>query len=224
MAAETIAARRPAAAASKPPRRLPEVPRWLVYLVGMLPAVSVFYFALSGQSGPDPVRTLEHTLGLWALRFLVGGLAITPLRQLLRINLLRYRRAIGLLAFWYAALHVGVYLLLDQQLDMAAIVRDIVRRPYLTFGFVSFVILVPLAVTSNNASVRRLGGKLWARIHKAVYAAALFAVLHFIFVMKVWATEPLIYAAILAVLLGWRLVRALSDSRKSTGTVRPRPR
>lgn len=201
-------------AAAKPAQRrgvaLPQVPRWIVYAVGFVPAIWVFYGAFSDQLGADPVRVLEHTLGLWALRFLVACLAVTPLRQALGINLLRYRRALGLLAFYYAAIHFGVYLLLDQGLDWAAIVADIVKRPYLTFGFASFVLMAPLAATSTNAAVRRLGGRLWAKLHRFVYVAAILALLHFIYVMKVWAAEPLIYTAITAVLLGWRLYRSFS--------------
>lgn len=188
---------------------LPQVPKILVYIVGFIPAVWLFYAGIMDQLGADPMRYLEQALGLWALRFLIATLAITPLRQLFNINLLRYRRAIGLLAFYYAALHLITYLVLDQGLDMAAIVADIVKRPYITIGMATFVILVPLAVTSNNAAIRRMGGHAWARLHKLVYAAAIGAVLHYILVVKSWPTEPLVYAAIVAVLLGYRLVRSL---------------
>jgi sulfoxide reductase heme-binding subunit YedZ len=188
---------------------VPQVPKILVYLVGFIPAVWTFYLGVIDQLGADPMRTLEQALGLWALRFLVASLAITPLRQLFKINLLRYRRAIGLLAFYYAALHLLTYMVLDQGLDFEAIVADIVKRPYITIGMATFVILIPLAVTSNNAAIRRLGGKTWARVHKLVYAAAIGAALHFILVVKSWPMEPLVYAAIVAVLLGYRLIRAL---------------
>jgi methionine sulfoxide reductase heme-binding subunit len=187
---------------------LPQVPKILVYIVGFIPAVWLFYAGIMDQLGADPMRYLEQALGLWALRFLIATLTITPLRQLFNINLLRYRRAIGLLAFYYAALHLITYLVLDQGLDMAAIVADIVKRPYITIGMATFVILVPLAVTSNNAAIRRMGGQAWARLHKLVYVAAVGAVLHFILVVKSWPTEPLVYAAIVAVLLGYRLVRS----------------
>jgi sulfoxide reductase heme-binding subunit YedZ len=188
---------------------LPQVPKILVYIVGFIPAVWLFYAGITDQLGADPMRYLEQALGLWALRFLIATLAVTPLRQLLNINLLRYRRAIGLLAFYYAALHLTTYLVLDQGLDMSAIVADIIKRPYITIGMATFVLLVPLAVTSNNASIRRMGGQAWARLHKLVYAAAVGAVLHYILVVKSWPTEPLVYAAIVAVLLGYRLVRSM---------------
>jgi methionine sulfoxide reductase heme-binding subunit len=188
---------------------LPQVPKILVYIVGFIPAVWLFYAGIMDQLGADPMRYLEQALGLWALRFLIATLAITPLRQLFSINLLRYRRAIGLLAFYYAALHLVTYMVLDQGLDMAAIVADIVKRPYITIGMATFVILVPLALTSNNAAIRRMGGQAWARLHKLVYVAAIGAVLHYILVVKSWPAEPLVYAAIVAVLLGYRLVRSL---------------
>jgi methionine sulfoxide reductase heme-binding subunit len=198
---------------------LPQVPKILVYIVGFIPAVWLFYAGVMDQLGADPMRYLEQALGLWALRFLIATLTITPLRQLFNINLLRYRRAIGLLAFYYAALHLITYLVLDQGLDLAAIVADIIKRPYITIGMATFVILVPLAVTSNNAAIRRMGGQAWARLHKLVYVAAVGAVLHFILVVKSWPTEPLVYAAIVAVLLGYRLVR--SQVKKPSPRRRP---
>jgi sulfoxide reductase heme-binding subunit YedZ len=188
---------------------LPQVPKILVYIVGFVPAAWLFYAGVMDQLGADPMRYLEQALGLWALRFLIATLAITPLRQLFSINLLRYRRAIGLLAFYYAALHLITYLVLDQGLDVAAIVADIVKRPYITIGMATFVVLVPLALTSNNAAIRRMGGQAWARLHRLVYVAAIGAVLHFILVVKSWPPEPLVYAAIVAVLLGYRLFRSL---------------
>jgi sulfoxide reductase heme-binding subunit YedZ len=179
-----------------------------VYLVGFVPAVWLFYAGFTDQLGADPMRYLEQALGLWALRFLIATLTVTPLRQLFNINLLRYRRALGLLAFYYAALHLLTYLVLDQGLDVAAIVADIVKRPYITIGMATFVILVPLAATSNNAAIRRMGGQAWAKLHRLVYLAAIGAVLHFVLVVKSWPPEPLVYAAIVAALLGYRLVRS----------------
>ncbi len=187
---------------------LPQVPKIAVYIIGFIPAVWFFCRGITDQLGADPMRALEQALGLWALRFLVATLMITPLRQLFGINLLRYRRALGLLAFYYALLHLLTYLVLDQGLDIAAIVADIIKRPYITIGMATFVILVPLALTSNNASIRRLGGQAWARLHRLVYIAAIGAALHFILVVKSWPLEPLVYAAIVAVLLGYRLARS----------------
>jgi methionine sulfoxide reductase heme-binding subunit len=177
-----------------------------LYIVGLMPAVSTFYLGLMDQLGADPQNVLERTLGLWALRFLILTLAITPLRRLGGPNWVRYRRTLGLLAFYYAVMHPSVYLLLDKDLDLAAIWADIVKRPYITVGMLAFTILVPLAVTSNSASIRRLGGAAWARLHKLVYVAIAAAALHFVMLVKVWAVEPLVYAAIVATLLGYRLV------------------
>ena len=182
--------------------------RRAIYIVGLMPAAWTFYLGLIDQLGADPQKTLERTLGLWALRFLIAGLAITPLRRLGGPSLIRYRRAIGLLAFYYAAMHLTVYTVLDQGLDLAAIWADIVKRPYITVGMLAFTCLVPLAVTSNNATIRRLGGAAWNRLHRLVYVAAAAAAIHFIMLVKAWPPEPLIYAALVAMLLLFRLVMA----------------
>jgi len=176
--------------------------RRTIYVVGMLPAVWYFYLGITDQLGADPQNTLERILGLWALRFLILSLAVTPLRRLGGPNLIRYRRTLGLLAFYYASLHLTVYLLLDQGLDLAAIWADIVKRPYITVGMFAFVILVPLAVTSNNAMIRRLGARAWQRLHKLVYVATAAAAIHFVMLVKSWWTpEPAIYATLVAALL-----------------------
>ncbi len=182
-----------------------------LYLVGIIPAVWTFYLGVMDRLGADPMKVLERDLGLWALKFLVIGLAITPLRRLTGISLLRYRRAVGLLAFCYAALHLTVYLVLDQDLNLAAIWGDIVKRPFITVGMFAFLVLVPLAVTSNNAMVRRLGGPAWQRLHRWVYVAAAAAVVHFIMVVKTWPPEPLVYAGLVVLLLGYRLVVRLQQ-------------
>lgn len=179
--------------------------RRALYIVGMLPAVWYFYLGITDQLGADPQNTLERLLGLWALRFLVLSLAITPLRRLGGPNLIRYRRTVGLLAFYYAALHLTVYTVLDQGLDLAAIWADIVKRPYITIGMFAFITLVPLAGTSNNAMLRRLGGGAWQRLHRLVYVAAAAGAIHFVMVVKAWPPEPLTYAGIVAVLLLFRL-------------------
>ncbi|MGO4571192.1 protein-methionine-sulfoxide reductase heme-binding subunit MsrQ [Microvirga sp. 2TAF3] len=199
-----------------------QIPKIALYIVGFIPAVWLFYQGVNDNLGADPMRYLEQALGLWALRFLVATLAVTPLRQIFSINLLRYRRALGLLAFYYAALHLSTYLILDQGLDVAAIWADIVKRPYITIGMATFVILIPLAVTSNNASIRRLGGQAWARLHRLVYLAAIGAVLHFLLVVKSWPPEPLVYTAIVLGLLGYRLLRPIA--RRFSPKASPRRR
>jgi sulfoxide reductase heme-binding subunit YedZ len=185
------------------------VPVWLVYVAGFVPASLAFTLGVLDQLGTDPMKVLERDLGEWALRFLILGLTVTPLRLLFGVNLLRFRRAFGLLAFWYVCLHLLTYLVLDQGLDWAAIGADIVKRPYITVGMASFLLLVPLAVTSNQASIRRLGAQAWTRLHKLVYAAAAGGALHYVLLVKSWPLEPLVYAAIVTVLLGYRLARAL---------------
>lgn len=176
-----------------------------VYLFGLLPAVWTFHLAVTDQLGADPLKVLERSLGLWSLRFLVVGLAISPLRRFANINLIRYRRPVGLLAFAYAVLHVTVYVWMDQGLDVAAIWKDIVKRPYITVGLLAFLILVPLAATSNNFSIRRLGPA-WQRLHRWVYLAAAAAALHFAMLVKSLTAEPLIYAGLVCGLLAVRLL------------------
>ena len=195
--------------AAPPWRDLPHPPKIVVYIVGFVPAVWWFWLGVTDRLGADPMRALEHVLGLWALRFLIASLAITPLRQLAGVNLLRYRRALGLLAFYYALLHLTTYLVLDQGLDFDAIWADILKRLYITIGMTCFMVLLPLALTSNNLAIRRLGGKAWQRLHRLVYLAAILAVLHFLMSVKSWPVEPVIYALIVLILLGYRMVRSL---------------
>jgi sulfoxide reductase heme-binding subunit YedZ len=145
-------------------------------------------------------------------------LTISPLRRLGGPNLVRYRRAIGLLAFYYAILHLSVYVVFDQGLDVAAIWADIIKRPYITLGMIAFSILIPLAITSNNAMIRRLGGAAWARLHRWVYAAAVAATIHFSMVVKAWPPEPLVYLALVALLLLFRLV--IYNQKQTCGRAR----
>lgn len=197
--------------------------RRAIYCAGMVPAVWTFYLGLTDQLGADPQNTLERTLGLWALRFLIVALAITPLRRLGGPSLIRYRRAIGLLGFYYACLHLTVYLVLDQGLDVAAIWADIVKRPYITVGMLAFAILVPLAATSSNAMIRRLGARSWQRLHRLVYVATAAAAVHFVMLVKSWWTpEPAIYAGLVVGLLLIRLW--LSAQKRLRPKAGPLPR
>jgi methionine sulfoxide reductase heme-binding subunit len=190
---------------SKPWALSPEWIKASIYILGMTPAALAFYYAFTGQLGAEPVKALEKALGLYALRFLVIGLAITPLRKMGGWNLVRYRRAIGLLAFFNAALHVLAYVWFDQDLNMAAIWKDLVKRPYITIGMLAFTILVPLAITSSNAMIKRLGAAAWQKLHKLVYVAVAAACVHFILLVKAWPPEPLVYAGVTLLLLGWRV-------------------
>jgi sulfoxide reductase heme-binding subunit YedZ len=190
--------------------------RRAVYLAGMVPAIWYFWLGLTDALGADPQKTLERMLGLWALRFLIVGLAISPLRQLGGPNLIRYRRAIGLLAFYYACLHLSVYMLLDQGLDWRAIWADIVKRPFITVGMLAFTLLVPLAVTSNNAMIKRLGAVAWNRLHRLVYIAIAAAALHFVMLVKSWTFELALYCVLIAGLLLFRFVMSQRKRRRST--------
>jgi sulfoxide reductase heme-binding subunit YedZ len=185
----------------------------VVYIVGLVPALWFFYLGLNDQLGAEPVRALEHELGLWALRFLLATLAISPLRRFAGIDLFRFRRAFGLLAFYYAALHVAVYIFIDMGLDPGALWADLLKRPYVTIGMLSFLLLAPLAITSNDAMIRRMGPQAWLRLHRLVYLAVIAAAAHFILVVKSWPLQPLVYAAITAALLGYRLARTKRPTR-----------
>lgn len=163
--------------------------------------------------GADPVAEVEHRLGLWALRLLLLTLAITPLRQLTgQPVLLRFRRMLGLYAFAYASLHFAAYLALDLRGYWTQVFEEIAKRPYITVGFAAWLLLVPLAVTSTQGWIRRLGRR-WGQLHRLVYAIAILAVLHFWWIVKSDYREPLLYAAVLAVLLGWRLWKRLAGRR-----------
>ena len=206
------------AATAAPNRRPADRSRFIrpaIYIVGLTPAAWTFYLGVVDQLGADPMKTLERTLGLWAFRFLLATLAISPLRELAGINLLRYRRAVGLLAFFYALMHLATYLVLDQALDFSAIWADVLKRPYITIGVLAFAILVPLAVTSNNKMIRRMGGAAWARLHRSVYIAGAAAAVHYLLLVKSWTMQPLVYAGLMAALLGYRAFRRLRRRRRT---------
>ncbi|SFD83111.1 sulfoxide reductase heme-binding subunit YedZ [Sulfitobacter brevis] len=181
-----------------------KLPAWAVYIVGLLPVPWMFYLAQTGGYGPDPVKGLEHALGQWALQLLIAGLAITPLRRFAGINLIKFRRALGLLAFAYVSLHLTVWIALDMGLFWAQMLGDVIKRPYITIGMTGFLCLIPLALTSNNRSIRKLGPK-WRSLHKLVYLAVLLGGIHFIWLVKGVQLEPLIYMAVILALLAVRL-------------------
>ena len=183
---------------------------WLracVHVLALVPLVLLAARAFGiGDLGANPVQELLHTLGKTALNLLLITLAITPLRRLTGLNwLIRFRRALGLYAFAYALLHALTYAVLDWRLDMSTLVADLTERPFITVGFLAVVLLIPLAVTSTNAMQRRLGRR-WLKLHRTVYAIAALGVLHFFWQVKLDTSEPLLYAGILALLLGFRLV------------------
>jgi sulfoxide reductase heme-binding subunit YedZ len=174
--------------------------------VGLCPAAWYFYQAATGGLGFNPVKTFEHLIGIWALRFIILTLAVTPLRDILGINWIRYRRALGLLAFYYVVFHFSVYLLLDLQLNFGAVGSDIVRRPYITIGFACLLLLIPLAVTSNNWSIRKLG-QTWVKMHKLIYLVALGGALHYVLAVKSVTLVPFIHIAATGLLLAYRPLR-----------------
>jgi sulfoxide reductase heme-binding subunit YedZ len=182
---------------------LRKVPTWLVYIVGLIPVPLFLYLAQTGGLGREPIKALEHELGELALKLIIVGLAITPLRKVVGLNLIKFSRSIGVLAFTYVALHLLVWLVLDVGI-LSQIWADILKRPYITIGMVGFVVMIPLAVTSNNWSVKRLGGK-WRRLHQLTYVAAALGGLHFIMIAKGIQLEPLIYMAVILSLLAYRL-------------------
>ena len=157
--------------------------------------------------GPNPIEEIQDTMGIWALRFIVATLSITPLRHLTgQVWLLQFRRMLGLFAFTYVALHFLNYLVLDQTFDFAGIVEDILERPFITVGFSAFLMLIPLAATSTNGWRRKLGPR-WRALHRLVYVIGIFACWHFFWQVKKDIGEPMIYIGILTLLLGWRLWR-----------------
>jgi methionine sulfoxide reductase heme-binding subunit len=188
------------------PARLKPVSVWALYAVGLMPGLYAFYLGIYGGLGADPVREFEHLLGTWALRFLCAGLVITPIRDLFGVNLIAYRRALGLIAFYYVLAHFTVYLTLDRGLILSSIVGDIFKRPYIMLGMIGLLILIPLALTSNRWSIRRLGSR-WNELHKLAYPLLLAALLHYLLSLKSITLEPVIYTVIVTLLLGYRLVR-----------------
>lgn len=205
------------------PKRLHGPSVWVLYAIGFVPAASAFYLGATGRLPGNAVKEFEHLLGLWALRFLVATLAITPIRDLIGVNWLRYRRALGLLAFYYALMHFLAYMLLDQMLRFSAIVADIARRPFITIGMAALVMLIPLALTSNNWSIRRLGQR-WNKLHRLVYIIAAAGALHFAMSVKVVGPEQMLYIALVALLLAWRPARTpfLRWKRERRDLTRPR--
>ncbi len=195
------------------------IAKGIVHALALLPALwiglKINQVAHTGNGlGADPVAAIEHFLGLWALRFLMLTLAITPLRQWTNQPVLvRFRRMLGLYAFFYASVHLSAYLVLDLRGYWTTIFAEIAKRPYITVGFAAWLLLVPLAITSTKGWIRRLGRN-WARLHKLVYAIGVLAVLHFWWLVKSDIREPALYAGILAVLLGWRSWKFLSTKRR----------
>lgn len=178
----------------------------LLFVLCLVPAARLVWLGLSDGLGANPIEFVIRSLGTWTLVLLLATLAVTPLRRLTGFNaLIRVRRLLGLFAFFYASLHFLAYVGLDQFFDFRQILADIVKRPYITVGFTSFVLLIPLAATSTNAMQRRLGGRRWQRLHRLVYVIAAGGVVHYLWLVKKDITQPVLYALVLILLLGLRL-------------------
>lgn len=176
----------------------------IVFTACLLPLVMLVVGLINDSLGANPVETLTHETGEWTLRFLLITLSVTPARQILKLVwLIKFRRMLGLFSFFYATLHFITYIWFDQYFDWSEIVKDIIERPFITVGFAAFVMLIPLALTSNKMMMRRLK-KNWVKLHKLIYVIAVLGVLHFIWLVKADYLQPFIYGVILLVLLSYR--------------------
>jgi len=179
-----------------------------VFIASLLPAIWMVYALFTDQLGANPIEAITRDTGLWALRFLWLTLLITPLRSLTGWNsLVSLRRMLGLYVFFYAVMHMLLYLWLDQFFDVGEIIKDIIKRPFITIGFISFIALIPLAITSNNKMVKKLGGKRWKKLHKLTYFIATASAIHFYMLVKQDKFEPIIYMVLLVALFAFRFFK-----------------
>ena len=197
--------------------------RWIakpfVFAACLGPLAWLVWQVFAGGLGANPAEAMNRFLGDWALRFLLVALAVTPLRGLTGWGtVMLFRRMIGLFAFFYVCLHLLSYVVVDQTFDWPAIWADIVKRQYITVGMITFTLLLPLALTSTDGMVRRLGGRRWVRLHRLVYAAGIGGVFHFFMMVKADLREPMIYAAVLAFLLGYRVYTARGRKRRKVNS------
>ncbi|RYE42697.1 MAG: protein-methionine-sulfoxide reductase heme-binding subunit MsrQ [Hyphomicrobiales bacterium] len=186
-------------------RQARRVPTWVVYGLGLLPLAFLVWGAVFGGIGPDPVKAIERGLGERGLQFLLASLAITPLRRI-GLNLLRFRRALGLLSFLYVSLHLTAWVWLDMGLRWSEMLADLTKRPFVILGMIGFVVMIPLAATSWNGAIRRIGPVAWNRLHKLAYVAILAGAVHLALISKIWTTEVLLYLGLALGLLAIRLI------------------
>lgn len=192
----------------------PRIGKIFLFTLSLIPLVLLVWKGFTDQLGANPIEKITHYTGDWSLRFLLLTLSVTSVRRLFGWKtLLRYRRMLGLFCFFYVCLHFLTYLVLDQFFDWQDIVKDIIKRPYITIGFAAFLMLIPLAVTSTNKMMRRLG-KRWQQLHQLVYMVAVFGILHYLWLVKADVREPVIYGVILLVLLGQRVVTQRLNSKQ----------
>lgn len=179
----------------------------LVFGICLLPLIWLSYALLTDQLGANPIEAITRETGVWALRFIIVTLLISPLRKLTgRNEFIRFRRMLGLFAFFYASVHMLLYLGLDQFFDVQEIWLDIIKRPFITIGFISFILLIPLTITSTDKMIKRLGGRRWKKLHYLIYLIVVLSCLHFYMLVKQDKTEPLIYLFIVLLFLGFRVL------------------
>jgi methionine sulfoxide reductase heme-binding subunit len=192
--------------------------RWAkvtVFALCLVPAFLLVWKGFTGGLGANPIEFITHATGDWILRFLCITLSITPLRKILRLpDLIRFRRMLGLFAFFYACAHFLIWFVLDKFFDWGEIAKDVVKRPFITAGFTAFVLLIPLAVTSTTGWIRRMGGKRWQMLHRLIYVSGIAGVVHYYWLVKSDIRLPVMYGAIIVVLLMYRLVASLTKGRR----------
>jgi sulfoxide reductase heme-binding subunit YedZ len=187
----------------------------IVFLVCLVPLGGLVWRGFTNGLGANPVEFIQLTTGRWTLRFLVFTLSITPFRKVLNLpDLIRFRRMLGLFAFSYLCIHFLTYLVLDQSLDFRAIAKDVAKRPFITVGFLGFLLLLPMAITSTAGWIRRLGGRRWQMLHRGIYFAAVCGVIHYYWKVKSDVRLPVFYGVLVAILLLWRLGDWLSRRRQ----------
>ena len=193
-----------------------------LFFVCLIPIGQMTYNSFTGHLTANPVEYFQHTTGDWTLRFLVVTLCITPLRKLVKVpELVRFRRMLGLFAFTYGCLHFLTYLGPDQSFNFAGMLKDVAKRPFVTVGFTAFVLLIPLALTSSAAWIRRLGGRRWQMLHRLIYISAVCGVIHYYWLVKSAVLRPLIYGAIVVLLLLWRFVDWMIRRGRAVRSVAP---
>jgi sulfoxide reductase heme-binding subunit YedZ len=192
--------------------------KFVIFFVSLIPLAWMSYGVVTDSLGANPIEAVTRDSGLWALRFLILTLLVTPVRWFSGLNLVPVRRMLGLYVFFYATLHMLLYLWLDQFFDLSEIIKDIIKRPFITIGFVSYLCLLPLAMTSNQAMIRKMGGKRWKKLHQLSYVILVISCLHFYMLVKLDNLEPIIYSVIASLVLAPRLFRSIQSnlSFKST--------
>lgn len=201
------------------------VSKWakvFVFALSFSPLLWIAWRTSRGELTANPVEFYQHETGDWTLRFLVFTLCVTPFRKIFNLpELIRFRRMLGLFAFFYVCLHFLTYLGPDQSFSFSGMLQDVAKRPFITVGFAAFLLLLPLAITSTAGWIRRLGGKRWQALHRAIYAAAALGVIHYYWLVKSDVRKPLFYGALVSILLAWRLWTWLAKKRAALPAAQP---